>query len=282
MPRPKPPNPDDELTPEDLEMINEATEIYLDDWEKQIDEFFDNRFAATSEKAERSRKKKEATMVQISKLERGTYTRNGHRFLRRACEGWVERLVQYHRVVKRQHDTDDWPFWYGERPLIGFFSAGLWHPGSACMEEYQADKKAEHVAEFSKPRKSTYLGRGDLYFSIGGRAANVEFKRHDIGISQTDHFEASLKAKVREGRTDAKRAHQAGIDDYFGMFLRPYIGSNRDARTYEPKLRMLLKSITKTIEPDGLSWWCPLKRVLDSDHKTKNMIVGVILVLKQV
>lgn len=227
-------------------------------------------------------RKRNTLTIRIGDIARGVKTSSDYRFLRAPCEGWVDRLSRYHKAVKRRHDVDDWPFWYGERPLIGFLAAGFWGSGSACIEEYQADKKAERVAEGSQPRKKTYLGRGDFYFCHREEDGNIEFKLHDIGISQTSHYEASLSDKVDEGKSDAKKTHQTGIADYFGIFLRPYIGSSRDPKPYETNLKVLLQSIWETVEPAALAWWCPIDDVLDSDRKTKNVILGAILILKEV
>lgn len=221
-------------------------------------------------------------MIRIPNLERGAKVPNGYGFLRSPVTGWVDRLVQYHRVVKRQHQVDDWPFWYGERPLLGFLSAGFWGPGVACIEEYSTNKKAESVPEKSQPRKRTRLGRGDLYFSARGTPANIEFKLHDFGISQTDHFADSLKSRMDASKKDARNSHQAGIGDYAGIFLRPYIGTRRTPELYEENLRILLSTIWDKLEPSALAWWCPVREVLRSDRKTENVILGAMMILKEV
>jgi hypothetical protein len=221
-------------------------------------------------------------MAPISNFQRDVKVIRDYSFLRKPCKGWLDQLSHYHQTVKRAHEVDDWPFWYGERSLLGFLAAGFWGRGSVCIEEYRTDKKGESVAEGSQPRKRTYLGRGDLYFCRGDNVGNIEFKLHDIPVTETDHFEASLSRKLTIGRKDARRAHQAGIDDYCGMFLRPYIGAKRDPKHYEVTIKELLNTTWDTLEPAALAWWCPVRRVLNSDRVTKQLILGAILVIKQV
>lgn len=190
-------------------------------------------------------------------------------------------MIKYEKRV-----PDDFPFWYGERPLIGFLTAAIWESGNVCIEEYQADKKADAP----EGEDASYLGRGDLYIahgtSNGGWEGNVEFKKHDIGISTTDHFAKFLKRKWKVSAADAKTWQgEKGMHGLGGMFLRPYVGVGTDIRRYNENLGHLLKLAWDAIKPDVLAWWCPVKRVLkmetDEPNK-KNWIVGAILILKQV
>lgn len=181
----------------------------------------------------------------------------------------------------------DWPFWYGERSLIGFLTAAIWASGSVCIEEYQTEKKKAEVAEGAR---ATYLGRGDLYIaqgmSHGGWEGNVEFKKHDIGISGTDHFAEFLKAKWKVSTTEAQGwEREKGMRSFGGMFLRPYIGIDPDIRRYNENLGCLLRLAWDTVKPDVLAWWCPVERVIEGEPdepSKKDWVVGVILLMKQV
>ncbi len=183
--------------------------------------------------------------------------------------------------------SDDWPFWYGERSLVGFLTAATWASGSVCIEEYQTEKKKIDAAEGAR---GTYLGRGDLYIahgtSQGGWEGNVEFKMHDIGISRPDRFAKSLKSKWKVSAADAKRWQgEKGMRSLGGMFLRPYLGIDPDIRRYNENLKRLLELAWDAVEPDVLAWWCPVKRVMEmetDEPSKKNWVVGAILLMKQV
>lgn len=212
--------------------------------------------------------------IYVTDTERGVRVVTHSTFLRHFCEGWIERMKEYANAV-----PDDWPFWYGERALVGFLAGGIWTSDCVCIEEYLTDKKP-HIAE--SPNES-YLGWGDLYFNTGSREGKVEFKMHNVGISRTDHFTQFLKKKWREGKLDAKRATKEGIDRWAGIFLRPYVGKGRDLLRYDANLKLLLGLAWDVVKPDALAWWCPTTSVIKANEKdTKDWVVGAILLMKQV
>jgi hypothetical protein len=175
---------------------------------------------------------------------------------------------------------DDWPFWYGERSLVGFLAAAIWASGGVCIEEYQADRKADAP----EGTDGTYLGRGDLYFRQGDRQGNIEFKMHNIGISRTHHFPEFLTTKWERSKEDAQTVRRLpGTDRFGGMFLRPYVGNDPGIGLYKGNLKLLLELAWDTVKPDVLAWWCPVNRVMATDEPSKkDWVVGVILLVKQV
>jgi hypothetical protein len=206
-------------------------------------------------------------------------TSSDYSFLRGPCESWLDCLSRYHKTLKVNDGIDDWPFWYGERPLVGFLAAGIWDSRGACIEEYQADKKPD-VAE---RKEESYLGRGDLYFRLGSNhEGNIEFKMHNIGISQTHHFNEFLDRNWKISKKDAKSGRQRGIPSFGGMFLRPYVGEGPDIKLYTKHLRQFLTESWDTLKPDALAWWCPMKKVLDTKEDTNDWVVGVIMLIKRV
>jgi hypothetical protein len=165
----------------------------------------------------------------------------------------------------------------GKGLWLGFLAAGLWDSRGVCIEEYQADKRPD-VAE---RKEESYLGRGDLYFRRGSKhEGNIEFKMHNIGISQAHHFRSFLKRKWNISELDAKRGRQRGIKSFGGMFLRPYVGEDQDIGAYNQHLRQLLTEAWDTRKPDALAWWCPMKRVLNTKEDTNDWVVGVIMLIK--
>lgn len=111
---------------------------------------------------------------------------------------------------------------------------------------------------------------------------DIEFKLFDVGISQTTHFEDFIKRKWRSAKSDARKGHQSKVPSYGGLFIRPYIGTQRDAGLYRRNLDELLTTIRDSLNPDVLAWWCPIRNVMAGDSKTKNLIVGAILIIKRV
>ena len=86
-------------------------------------------------------------------VETGVRVRPKGRSLRGLSQAWIDCMSKYEKRV-----PDDWPFWYGERPLVGFLTAAIWASGSVCMEEYQTEKRAA----VNDGKRGTFLGRGDL------------------------------------------------------------------------------------------------------------------------
>ena len=172
--------------------------------------------------------------------------------------------------------VDDWPFWYGERPLLGFLTAGIWAAGGVCIEEFQTDKKPDRA----ESPKESYLGRGDLYFHVGKAKGNIEFKMHNLGISRSRDFTKFLMRKWKASEVDAAKGRQRGIPSFAGMFLRPYVGTRREVGGYQENLKTLIETAWSTLKPDALAWWCPVARVIEGEPDTKDWVVGAILIVK--
>jgi hypothetical protein len=316
---------DPAFSPEGLALwVKERQKIedYMDEWERQIEEFFDKKFAAAVTKSSRrvhghsarqgsinaaskpgprGRKGSEPMSIYVRNTTSGIRVRPDSWFPKRFCEGWIKSMQEYEKWF-----AGDWPFWYGERPLVGFLATGITGSRGICIEEYQADKKPG-IEELRKRNgklvpKDTKLGRGDLYFGdrlpVDGmtknrrrpaekvyREGNVEFKLHDIGISQTRHFNSLITSAWAVSKKDAENTYVPpgrGARKLGGMFLRPFVGMSRDVPGYEENLKQLLKEIWNSLSPDALAWWCPVKRVLTENKETRHWVVGVIMVIKRV
>lgn len=213
-------------------------------------------------------------------MERGVLAGRSFAFLATYCEAWLQSMQMY----RERLPEDWWPFDYGERPLVGFLAAGITRSQGLCIEEFWAEKKASAA----RRRRPTYPGRADLYFLHRGprgndREGNIEFKVHDVGISKTYHFDRFLEKNRRIGEADANRPRDRTVPRYYGMFVRPYVGSERDIDRYNDNIRLLLNKAREKVNPDVLAWWCPTNEVLATQAEdTKGWRVGVILLLKQV
>ena len=216
--------------------------------------------------------------IRVTDTEKGVRTSNRYRFLRRPCEGWIESMVEYHATIRARYaGVDDWPFWYGERPLTGFLAAGIREAGGVAIEEFSTNKRAHQ----SDGNDRAYLGRGDPYYCIGKHDANIEFKLDDLGIGATHEGSSFIARKKWEATLgDARDGHTPGIPSLGGLFLRTYIGKGRDPDFYRLNLASALESAWNALQPDALAWWCPIDRALRSDKSTKNLIVGVVLLMK--
>ena len=209
----------------------------------------------------------------VRNAKQGVQVRRSSSFFESYCLHWLRLMRRY------RSEIDEWPFWYGERPLVGFLGAGIWASKDVCIEEFSADKKAR----VSESKKSVYPGRADLHFCHGSREGNVEFKMHDVGISRSRDFTKFLKDRLSESSEDVWKGHQKGVDDFAGMFLRPYVGKDRARKDYPEIVNELLDSAWDILRPEALAWWCPINDVVEEDSgKTKNLVVGVILLVKRV
>jgi hypothetical protein len=177
--------------------------------------------------------------TRIRNAERGVKINPHTPFLKRYCQGWLKHLSQYREAVV---DVGDWPFWYGERPLVGFLAAGIWSSGGVCIEEFRADKKP-HIA---KRNKKNHPGRSDLYFCQGDLEGNCELKMYNVGVSQARDFDKFLREKWNICAKDARRGHQRGIEDFGGIFFRPFVGIDLDDQRYEANVQLFLESVWDT------------------------------------
>jgi hypothetical protein len=187
-------------------------------------------------------------------------------------------MAVYAKVLTKG-DGDWWPFWYGERPLIGFLTAAIWAKGGIAIEEFAADKRARKRDSLTKPR----LGRGDLYFRIGRREGNVEFKMHYVGITRARsaaQLRKLLDDKWENSKKDAARL-KGRVPKFGAIILRPYIGKGRDIRSVNANLRDLLQESWNHLQPEVVAWWCPTKEVIEAEEEVRSVIIGAILVLKK-
>src|SRR5580704_19480546 len=76
----------------------------------------------------------------------------------------------------------DCPYWYSERPQIGFFAAAVWRSGFTALEEYRSSKKKIGGDK---------LGRCDLYVNIQGDSFECEAKR--LWLELGEDVEPSVK-----------------------------------------------------------------------------------------
>jgi hypothetical protein len=222
--------------------------------------------------------------IRIVDVERGCKTSPRWSFFRDSADGWIDCMEEYLAAVKVRLDVDEFPFWYGERPLIGFLDAAVWRAGGITIQEYGIDKKPG----IKEPERESRLGRADFFFSVGKHFADVEFKLHSIGISRGRNFRPMLRNKMKVDRIDAVRGHQRGLPSCVGMFLRPYtpsdVGEREDWARYTRNFQRFLIDVWDALKPDVLAWWFPVDRVLNLPPKRKKepWAVGVMLVIKQV
>ena len=58
----------------------------------------------------------------------------------------------------RQVYIDDCLYWYNERATVGSLAGAIWRTGGFAVEEYREPKKR---------KGKHYMGRTDLWFSLG-------------------------------------------------------------------------------------------------------------------
>ncbi len=90
--------------------------------------------------------------------------------LRPVVECWFSVLEEYAaRTQDAQGKLDDIPFWYKERPQVGFFSIAAWLSGWAALEEWGTKKGVEQNAAYG--RNDLWIRRGDVEWFIEAKHA---------------------------------------------------------------------------------------------------------------
>jgi hypothetical protein len=118
--------------------------------------------------------------------------------LRPILETWFMILENYITRVPK-----DLPFWYRERPQIGFLAAAAWQSGYAALEEWGMVKGSQ---------KDKHRGRNDLWIGYpGGQEWFIEAKHDWCDVSKgktncSDPLEKTLKS----ARTSAKQVNVTG------------------------------------------------------------------------
>src|SRR6266516_7728725 len=89
----------------------------------------------------------------------------------------------------------DLPFWYRERPQVGFFAEAAWRAGWAALEEWGMEKGSQ-----LKPSR----GRNDLWIGRGKHEWFIEAKHAWCDIQKCK--ENSLETRLREALDAARKS----------------------------------------------------------------------------
>jgi hypothetical protein len=94
-------------------------------------------------------------------------------------------LLAVHLAYILGEKGKDYPYWYKERPHIGFLAAAVWLSGGTALEEYQAG------------RKKRRLGRCDLWIRTNKVAFECEAKRLWLNLEKdTEELRQKIGKKL--------------------------------------------------------------------------------------
>jgi hypothetical protein len=96
-------------------------------------------------------------------------------------------LLSIHQDYIDSQESEDYPYWYKERPHVGLLAAAVWRSGGTALEEYRTEKTKERTP-----------GRCDLWVGVGKIGFDCEAKclRLDLGSKAVDSTEVVFENKL--------------------------------------------------------------------------------------
>jgi hypothetical protein len=179
---------------------------------------------------------------------------------------WNPILEYWFSYLKAYCDAfeNEAPYFYGERPNIGLFSAAAWKANFIALEE------------FSHPKRGQKHSRCDLWIYQKGR----RYKDDLIEAKQAWSINSAEK-KLKEAQKDAHKIRKHNDYNRIGLlFLSHGIHKIHESEV-DFKIQGLIK-IAKNIDNDALAWFFPSnKRYLTGGGRYKHIYhPGVILIAK--
>ena len=166
------------------------------------------------------------------------------------------------------YDSEDAPYWYGERASISTFAGAIWKSGGLVLEEYRSTKKN---------RKEKWEGRVDLHFSLNDRGYVVEAKHEWFNLNlqkSTSNIEEEVSIKLRDAVKDVKNSNQYRDTSLGILFAVPVIPKSL-IDVSDPLLETFLKGV-QMIDYCLLAWQFPKSAKLLEDEK--KIYPGVVLI----
>jgi hypothetical protein len=128
------------------------------------------------------------------------------RSLRPILNGWVRLQKDYIHKVK-----NDLPWWYLERPQIGFLAGAVWRAKGIALEEW-ATKKGEK-------RHKTKNGRNDLWLQHEGREWYIEAKYIRCELRKGDsNCAQKIKKHLDSAKVDVLKVHSPELQQLAVVF----------------------------------------------------------------
>ena len=139
-----------------------------------------------------------------------------------ALQGWIDAERDY-----ANFGVDDYPWYYSERPCVGFLAAGVWRSGGVALEEWAAEKGSEG---------GQWPGRCDLWAGCKDQY-NFNIEAKHMASTATDPIETQLiniESKLARAAKEAS-THNGRPESQLGvLFVAPVYppGRQEDIRKH--------------------------------------------------
>jgi hypothetical protein len=184
------------------------------------------------------------------------------------------RLRDVHQQYIDDSPKKDFPYWYSERPQVGFLAAAVWKCGGIALEEYGTNKTEDDKR-----------GRGDLFIKIGGKGFDCEAKRLWLRFSRSEDSE-DLVGKILKDKNDGLKQAEINVKDHSSngglalCFVTPAIKGQTPEKDHYELLEKVIRSLKNKV--DAMVWigfqdWENGKQKNDDTYYP-----GLLLVIKKV
>lgn len=154
-----------------------------------------------------------------------------------------EELASVHQRFIDDCGVDYWPYWYTERPQIGFLAAAIWKCDGVALEEYSMFKKKQ-----GQPKRC----RGDLYLKINKTEFECEAKHFRVPLAGNSKALADKVSKGLESAVSEFKKSELGKGLAL-CFLTPQL-RKLPLLPMQAKLRQLRELVCKNFRCDAWVW----------------------------
>ena len=137
------------------------------------------------------------------------------RSLRPVLESWTRLVVRSADAWARGTEPDC-PWWYRERPLVGYLAAAAFMTGGTALEEY-SDNKGVGADDSYTGRRDLFLGTSSVEYLVEAKFA---WSRAALSKSVV---RARLKAKMAKAVEDALSIRSVSEKRLAVVFAAPFI-----------------------------------------------------------
>jgi hypothetical protein len=186
-----------------------------------------------------------------------------------------KKLKSVHQAYIDGEDGTDCPYWFSERPQVGFLAAAIWQSGGTALEEYGTNKtKAIEPV--------TARGRCDLWIRTRKAGFECEAKQLWLNLGNLRTQTAELVQRVFVHKKDGLNS---AIDDVARLknkkglalcFVTPVIRTKKFP-VLEPYLHEWVKLVRNDPRWDALIW---IEQKPPLGRTTKHP--GLLLIIKEV
>jgi len=213
--------------------------------------------------------------MNAKKLEKGIWISEGMSKKLKPLRPVFQALVDVHQeyIDADSNGSGDCPYWYGERPHVGFLAAAVWKNGGVALEEYGTSKRNEH--KFKR-------GRCDLWIKIRQASFECEAKHLWLNLGRIKENINDIKNEAKKAKRDVKKLqNKVGISL---CFVTPVIRQSKLSKLKDAN-QELVKSLKDKLK-NGSSWcdalvWIGFKKGQEKRNKN-HYYTGLLIIIKAV